>query len=157
MTFSRFAIFLALSWLTAAPAQAKPFFVVQLPDLECWGIIRPNVAPDTFMVRVTNNGNATAPSTWLDVFTSTNSAEVRELQLGDTSDTYVRTKQLAPGQSVEYTFPIPIDVLDDALQQQYPMVYEACIVDTYNRVSEWSEEDNVGWWYDQIFPDLLDD
>ena len=143
----------------SSSAQAQDFggwWFFELPDLECWGVRTNNGSQDTFIVQVTNHGQATAPSTWLDVWVSTDRDAIYGTEVGDVSDQYVRTKPLATGQTVSYTFPIPRDVIDDALLMDVPMVYESCVVDTFRDVFEDSEADNAGHWDDQVFVDLLD-
>jgi len=51
----------------------------------------------------------------------------------------------------------PNALFDDVVEtQDYPILYNACVVDTFRSVLEWNETNNASAWYDQIYPDLID-
>jgi len=149
------------SFLMAAPsvASAQDFLIehtwwMTLPDLTCVSVRYADTAPGEYIVRVTNDGNAASPSTWLDVFASSHSMNVA---YGDLGYDYVRMKPLAPGQSIEYHFYYPEYVVEAVIDDAYPTIYNACLVDTFEAVTEWNETDNHYRSYRQILPAEHDD
>ena len=130
---------------------------LQLPDLVCYPVWTGVGDPEeSFTIRIENVGDATAPGIWLDVYVSDMRSDLDDIAVGQPGFDYVRTKSLAPGASVEYTFWYPRDLLDHVVEnQEYPFLYSACQIDSFGQVVEWDESNNIEDAYDQIYPDLL--
>ena len=116
-----------------------------IADLLCEPLRLPDMAEDEIIIEITNVGSAVAASTWLDVFID---IDLPLVEVGDTSDLYVRTKQLAPGQSTRYTFWAPAHVVEGA----DPHYHYACVIDTFDQVLEVDETENNAYnTYRQVF------
>jgi hypothetical protein len=129
----------------------------QLPDLVCYPVWKGEDDPqESFTIRIENVGDATAPGIWLDVYVSDVRTDLYDIAVGQPGFDYVRTKPLAPGASIEYTFWYPRDLLDHVVEtQEFPMLYKGCQIDSFDQVGEWNESNNIEDTYDQIYPDLL--